>query len=105
MRINWTSRSALFGISIYDPQDWGKKFGREAARLLVKYAFNVLNLNRIELEVLDNNERALRCYHAVGFREVGRKRKSRYTNGEFRDEVIMDLLREEWMTESKQNNS
>ena len=104
MRINWTSRSALFGISIYNPQDWGRRFGREAARLLVEYAFNVLNLNRIELEVLDNNERAMRCYRAVGFKEVGRRRKSRYVNGEFRDEVIMDLLREEWMTEPKSNN-
>jgi RimJ/RimL family protein N-acetyltransferase len=104
MAIDWTSRSATFGISIYDPVNWGKRYGRETTKLILEYAFNVLNLNRVELETLESNVRAQRCYRAVGFREVGRKRKARYVNGELRDEIIMDLLRDEWKPKLEPNN-
>jgi RimJ/RimL family protein N-acetyltransferase len=94
--IDWTSRSAVFGISIFDKENQGKGYGMEAANLILDYAFRTLNLHRIELETLDINERAQRCYRSVGFKEVGRKRKARYVDGEYRDGVLMDLLRDEW---------
>jgi len=95
---NWLSRSAVFGISIYDPKNWGKAYGQEATNLVLDFAFNNLNLNRIELYAFDFNKRAQKCYKNVGFTEVGRKRKSRYIDGEYRDEVVMDIMKDEWLT-------
>lgn len=94
--INWTSRSAMAGVSIYNPEYWGKGYGQETMNLLLNFAFRILNLNRVELETFDFNKRAQRCYRKVGFKEVGRRRKACYIDGEYHDDVIMDILKEEW---------
>lgn len=94
--IDWTSRSAETGISIYNPEYWGKGYGSESLNLILGFAFRDLNLNRVQLEVFDFNERAQECYLKVGFKEVGRRRKNRFVDGEYRDSILMDILREEW---------
>jgi len=95
--IDWTSRSATFGISIYDPKKWGKGYGQESTSLVLDFAFRILNLNRVELDTFDFNKRAHKCYLKVGFKEVGRRRKARFIDGEYRDDIIMDILRDEWL--------
>jgi len=32
-----------------------------------------------------------------GFKEIGRKRKARFIEGQYHDSILMDLLREEWL--------
>jgi len=99
--INWTSRSATTGISIYNPEYWGKGYGQESMHLILDFAFQTLNLNRVELETLDFNKRAQKCYLKVGFKEVGRQRKARFIDGKYHDEIIMDILKDEWLTKTK----
>lgn len=101
--INWTSRSAMFGISIYNPKYRGKGYGVEATDLMLRFAFRILNLNRVELLVFDFNEKAQKCYLKAGFREVGRKRKAHFIKGQYHDEIIMDILREEWLAKERLN--
>jgi RimJ/RimL family protein N-acetyltransferase len=60
-----------------------------------------LNLNRVELDTFDFNKRAQKCYLKVGFKEVGIRRKARFIDGEYRDDIIMDILRDEWLVRSK----
>lgn len=93
--IDWTSRSAEVGISIYNPEYWGKGYGVESLDLLLDFAFQDLNLNRVGLEVFEFNERAHKCYLKVGFKEIGRKRRARFIEGQYHDSIVMDLLREE----------
>jgi len=99
--IDWTSRSATTGISIYNPEYWGKGYGQESMNLILDFAFQTLNLNRVELETFDFNKRAQKCYLKVGFKEVGRKRKARFIDGKYHDEIIMDILKDEWFTRTK----
>ena len=94
--IDWTSRSAEVGISIYNPEYWGKGYGVETLDLLLGFAFQDLNLNRVGLEVFDFNKRASKCYLKAGFKETGKRRKVRFIDGKYRDSILMDLLREEW---------
>lgn len=95
--IDWTSRTADVGISIYNPEYWGKGYGVEALDLLLGFAFQDLNLNRVGLEVFDFNQRAHKCYLKAGFKEAGRRRKARFIEGQYHDSILMDLLREEWL--------
>jgi len=99
--IDWTSRSAMFGISIYDAKKWGKGYGQESTSLVLDFAFRTLNLNRVELDTFDFNKRARKCYLKVGFKEVGKRRKARFIDGEYRDDIIMDILKDEWLAKSK----
>ncbi|TET63703.1 N-acetyltransferase [Candidatus Bathyarchaeota archaeon] len=43
-KFDWTSRSAEVGISIYNPEYWGKSYGVESLDLILKIAFQDLNL-------------------------------------------------------------
>ena len=99
--INWTSRSATIGISIYNPEYWGKGYGQESMNLMLGFAFQNLNLNRVELDTFAFNKRAQKCYLKVGFKEVGRKRKARFINGQYCDYIIMEILKDEWFAETK----
>lgn len=84
------------GISIGDKDYWGRGYGREAITLLVDYAFTYWNVQRVGLQVLATNERAIRSYQAVGFIEEGRLRRHMWSNGNYVDGVCMSILREEW---------
>ncbi|MCC3373088.1 GNAT family N-acetyltransferase [Cohnella sp. REN36] len=97
--IDWKNRVGRIGIVIGSPDNCGRGFGTEAMRLLAAYSFLELNLNRLELEVYDFNERAIRSYLKCGFREEGRLRQKLYRHGRYADVLQMGLLKEEWEQE------
>lgn len=99
-KINEKNRCATLGIVIGDKNDWGKGYGREAIKLIVKYGFETLNLHRIELKYYDFNERAKKCYEKAGFKLEGMKRESHYINGKYCNEAIMSILKSEWNSEN-----
>jgi diamine N-acetyltransferase len=85
-----------FGIGIYDPDYLGNGYGRDAIETLLPWAFHIQNYRRIWLETSSTNERAIRCYKAVGFLEEGRLRQHEFLDGQYIDSIIMGLLRSEW---------
>jgi len=90
------NRQAEVGIAIGDKEAWGKGYGTEVVRLLVRYGFERLNLHRVGLDYVDGNERGRRAYERAGFREEGRRREKVWRDGEYRDLVLMGVLRREW---------
>jgi len=101
-RIDWTNRSAMLGISVYNSENWGKGYGQESINVILDFAFQTLNLNRVELKTFDFNKRAQKCYLKVGFKEVGRRRKACFIDGQYHDDVLMDILKDEWLAKSKE---
>jgi RimJ/RimL family protein N-acetyltransferase len=89
-------REARFGIVLGDKASWGRGYGTEATRLMVRYAFDTLNLNRVWLHVYEYNPRGLRVYEKIGFRTEGRLRQATYRDGRYWDVIAMGLLRAEW---------
>jgi RimJ/RimL family protein N-acetyltransferase len=76
--------------------DWrGKGFGQDAVRTLVAYGFRHLNLAKISLRVLADDERAVGAYRKVGFVEEGRLRAHAWYDGTRHDELVMAVFREE----------
>jgi len=94
--IDWKNRYATLGIVIGEKRYWGKGYGTAAVRTLLRFAFEEMNLNRVQLTVIDYNERARRCYRRCGFVEEGTARQAHHTGGRFHDLVWMSILREEW---------
>ena len=94
--INWTARSAEFGIFIGDKTFWNDGYGTEATRLMLKHGFETLNLNRIGLDVFETNLRAVHVYEKVGFVHEGRRRQANYRDGHYSDILQMSILRPEW---------
>jgi RimJ/RimL family protein N-acetyltransferase len=94
--LNKTDRSTEVGIFIGDKGSWGKGYGTEAMRLLLDYAFNLLNLHSVMLGVYSFNERAFSLYRRLGFREIGRRRQARIIGSRTFDVILMDMLADEF---------
>lgn len=94
--IDWRIRSAEVGIFIGEKSLWNQGYGAEVMRLLLRHGFNTLNLNRIALDVYENNPRAVRSYEKAGFVHEGRKRQGVYKDGHYIDVLQMSVLRAEW---------
>jgi RimJ/RimL family protein N-acetyltransferase len=94
---SWPNRDAWVTIGLGLSADWGKGYGTDAMRLLLRYAFAELNLERVSLGVYGFNERAQRSYLKVGFKLEGRQRE--WLRGSHRrwDMVEMAILRDEWL--------
>jgi RimJ/RimL family protein N-acetyltransferase len=91
-RIDWVGRMTIFYIGIADKSNWSKGYGTEATKQMVEYAFNTLNLNRIQLHVAVENEPAVNVYKKVGFKIEGTLREAMYHNGVYSDFYVMGLL-------------
>jgi RimJ/RimL family protein N-acetyltransferase len=94
--VDLANRRTMVGIMIGEPDARGRGYGTEAMRLLLDYAFTVLGMHNVMLKVFEYNDAGRRCYEKVGFREVGRRRESRWINGRFWDEIHMDILATEF---------
>ncbi len=90
------ARSATVGITIGERDLWGQGYGSEALRLLVGYLFDHLNLHRVQLDTWSGNQRAMRSFARIGFREEGRLRDAVWGPGRYFDSVVMGVLRSEW---------
>jgi|SRR5215469_11411327 len=94
--INWINRSAEAGIVIGDKSSWGKGFGTDAMRVLLRFAFDRINLNRVSLRVFDYNPRAITSYEKCGFKREGVLRQDKYLAGEYHDTIVMGILASEY---------
>lgn len=90
------NRSAIFGIVIGEKDYWGRGYGTDATRTLLRFAFDELNLHRVELHVFAFNERAVKAYQKAGFQEEGRRREAIFRHGRYWDAIVMGVLASEW---------
>ncbi|WP_092496031.1 GNAT family N-acetyltransferase [Faunimonas pinastri] len=74
----------------------GQGHGRRMLAAVVSRIFDETDAHRVWLGLFPENLRARRTYQAVGFQAEGVERSSVYMNGEFRDQLIMAVLRPEW---------
>jgi aminoglycoside 6'-N-acetyltransferase len=75
----------------------GQRYGRDALRLVIRH-FGELGHHRFTIDPAVDNERAIRCYTAVGFKPVGVMRDyERVDDGPWHDALLMDLLTRELM--------
>lgn len=94
--INWRDRQAEFGIIIGDPDFWGRGYGSDALRTLLKVGFHWFNLHRIFLHVVAENVRAIKAYEKCGFKHEGRLREAVFIEGVYHDLLVMSVLAREF---------
>jgi RimJ/RimL family protein N-acetyltransferase len=102
--ILWVHRKATFGILSGEKQLWGRGIGTEATRLMVEYGFFRLNLRKIELGVYSEYEAAVHSYEKVGFQVEGRLREGLFHEGQYKDCLLMGLLRSEYIRSKEDTN-
>ncbi|ADI84692.2 GNAT family N-acetyltransferase [Geobacter sulfurreducens] len=83
---------ALIASSAYR----GKGYAKEALDLLLQYAFGALKLNRVQLEVFNDNSAAIKLYERCGFVKEGVQREAFYDGFKYRDVLMMSILKNEY---------
>jgi RimJ/RimL family protein N-acetyltransferase len=85
-------------IDIYlDPAVHGRGVGRDAVRTLARHLVEDRGHHRLVIDPAADNEPAIRCYAAVGFKPVGVMRgyERDADGGGWHDGLLMDLLADE----------
>jgi RimJ/RimL family protein N-acetyltransferase len=95
------NHNAVFGIAIGEKDYWSKGYGTEAARLIIRYGFEQLNLHRITSSAFSFNERSVRLHKSIGFTEEGKQRQADFKNGVYHDRIMFGFLKNEWLAMGK----
>ncbi|WP_367038387.1 GNAT family N-acetyltransferase [Streptomyces sp. Je 1-332] len=88
-------RSASLGYCLADTT-WGHGYATEAAHALLQWAFDTLDLNRVQAETDTRNVASARVLEKTGFLREGTLREECIVNGEVSDTWVFGLIRREW---------
>ncbi|WP_281184330.1 GNAT family N-acetyltransferase [Trichlorobacter lovleyi] len=92
--IDLTSSKAEYGRALIAVDGYqGKGYAKEALLLILQYAFNTLQLNRVFLEVFSDNLPAIKLYKKSGFITEGLLRDHYNDGSQFRDVMVMGILK------------
>ena len=94
--IDWIECTAVTGTCIGEKDYWGKGYGTDAKMVFLDYAFNTLNLRKVNSHILDFNGRSQQFNKKCGYIEVGRLKAERLRSGVYCDEVILSVFKEDW---------
>ncbi|MFY9914369.1 MAG: GNAT family protein [Nocardioidaceae bacterium] len=94
-RWNPDYRSASLGYCL-DAAAWGHGFATEAAHSLLQWAFDTLDLNRVQAETDTRNAASAHVLEKLGFVREGTLREDCVVNGEVSDSWVYGLLRRQW---------
>ncbi|OJF92134.1 GNAT family N-acetyltransferase [Alkalibacterium sp. 20] len=93
--INLRHRTAVLAIML-DPDNQGNGHAQKVVHKIVDYGFYQLNLNKITLDVVDYNKKAVHIYEKVGFKVEGRKEQQYFIKGHYHTSLSMGLLRDNY---------
>ena len=100
VRWNPDHRSAALGYCL-DDAAWGRGYATEAARALLEWAFDTLDMNRVQAETDTRNLASARVLEKLGFVREGTLREDCVVNGEVSDSWVYGLIRREWRRSSE----
>lgn len=81
-----------YGIMMGDRSEWGKGYAKEASSLVINYCFNILNLRKITLGVISENQSAVNLYKRLGFEIEGVYKKFGFYNMKYCDCLRMAIF-------------
>ena len=96
MNLSKANASADLSIIVGAAEDRDKGLGTEAIRVILRYAFEELGLDRVALSVFEFNEPAIRAYEKLGVQKEDRIRRAVHRDGEWQDAILMRILASEW---------
>ena len=100
-KISNYSRSAEDGILIGNRAYWGKGIARKVYLLLLKYAFNDLNLKKIIGGCNENNIAMIKTFYRLGYQLEGKLRKADFIDDQFSDHFCFGIFKEEFFTHNR----
>ena len=95
-RWNRDFRSAALGYCLAETA-WGHGYATEAAGAVLQWAFDSLDLNRVQAETDTRNDASAHVLEKLGFVREGTLREDCIVNGEISDSWVFGLLARDWL--------
>lgn len=102
--IDWKNRSAFIGIKTITGNTRGKGNGIDAIMALLKYAFEEMQMHRIESLIIDTNNISLSIMQKFGIQAEGIKRECLYSKGKYYNKIYVGLLENEYREMVRKTN-
>ncbi len=99
--IDWVNGWANAFLWIGEPDYWGKNIATEATEMLVEYAFNELNLNKLQWGAAVESIGSWSVAEKIGFKYEGIRKHGMYINGKYRDVKTYHISKEDWLKSKK----
>ncbi|MBJ6116634.1 GNAT family N-acetyltransferase [Pontibacter sp. BT310] len=97
--IEYFNRKVEIGYWLSEHQQ-GKGIMRQSCSRLLKYAFEILNMNRVQLKVAPKNYKSRNIPIKLGFTLEGTEREGELLNGHYHDLEVYSLLKKEWLAQA-----
>lgn len=94
--IDWYNRSANMSIIIPRKHNHNKGIGSEAVFLLLLYAFETLNLNRVQIQMPAYNSLAIAVANKIGFQQEGELRQAYFDKNEYHNVLQFGILKSDF---------
>lgn len=102
--INFPFKTLQLGYTWYGKEFHGTKLNKHCKYLLLDFAFEKLQMERVEFRADNNNERSINAMKSIGCKIDGVLRSNMPTaDGSRRDSIVLSILKEEWFDGVKQN--
>jgi RimJ/RimL family protein N-acetyltransferase len=99
--ISWVDRKAMVAYTIGELDYWGKGICTEAVKLITRYGFEELNLNKLFAHIYTPNIGSFRCVEKNGYTREATLKQDTFVDGEYLDTYVYSIFRKEW---ARQNN-
>ncbi|MEP0827818.1 MAG: GNAT family N-acetyltransferase [bacterium] len=99
-RIDRVNRRVEIGYWL-GKEHWGKGFTSDAVRLVVRYAFKDMKLQKVVARVWHPNIASAKLLQKCGFKLEGRLRRQTFRNNRWYDELMFGILKQEFKVDSR----
>lgn len=94
--IDWQNRVATHGIKLHRLCPKNKGIGTDAVKTLMRYAFEEVNLNRLESTIIDYNIASEKLYLKCGWRIEGEKKEAIFRKGSYHNLKIIGITSQDY---------
>lgn len=105
IKIDWKNRHAWHGIMLGDKDLRGKGYGKDAVMATMRYAFDEMNLQRLEGSMIEYNKTSISFYcEKLGWKKEGVRRNYFFRKGQFWDQILVGITRDDYKELVVKNN-
>lgn len=94
--IDWKNRRATHGMKLQNKKNRHKGIGTDVVMAIMRYAFDELNLHRLDGSWFMDNVPSQKMYTKCGWKEEGRRREYIFKNGKYKDLIVVGILKDEY---------
>jgi RimJ/RimL family protein N-acetyltransferase len=101
--INLQQKTLQLGYTWYGRKYWGSGLNKHCKFLLLQFAFDTCDFERVEFRADNNNARSIAAMQSIGCKVEGILRSNTFNrDGSRRDSIVLSILKNDWHNEVKE---